>query len=58
MQKKLDAQKKKAGDRSPVKPKGNPSIIPAKDKQNPLLNEVYEPINSHMSMIKTFKGHL
>lgn len=58
MQRKLEAQNKKSGDRSLVKPKGQPSIIPAKDKPNPQLNETYEPINSHLSMMKTFKGHL
>ena len=41
-----------------IKPKGIPSAIPAKDKMNPFLNEVYEPVNPHLSMIKTFKGHL
>ncbi len=58
MQKRLEAQKKKSDDKSLIKPKGIPSVIPSKDRPNPFLNEQYDPINSHMSMIKTFKGHL
>lgn len=58
MQKRLEAQKKNKDDKSMLKPKGVQSQVPAKDKLNPLLNEVFEPINPHMSMIKTFKGHL
>lgn len=56
--KRLDAQKKKSDTKSQIKPKGTPSIIPSKDRANPFLAETYEPINSHMSMLKTFKGHL
>lgn len=39
LQKRLDAQKKKSDDKSLIKPKGLPSLIPAKDKPNPFLNE-------------------
>jgi hypothetical protein len=39
LQKRLDAQKKKSEDKSLLKPKGQPSQIPAKDKANPYLNE-------------------
>lgn len=35
-----------------------PSIIPAKDRPNPYLQEEYEPVGTHMSAQKTFKGHL
>ena len=54
----MDNQKKSKEDKSMIKPKGNPTIIPPKDKINPLLNESFEPINPHMSLLKTFKGHL
>lgn len=38
IQKRLEAQKKKGdNNKSQVKPKGNPSIIPAKDRPNPFL---------------------
>jgi hypothetical protein len=35
MQKRLEAQKKKSDDKSLIKPKGIPSIIPSKDRPNP-----------------------
>ena len=35
-----------------------PSIMPTKDRQNPYLNEVYEPSGAHLSCQKQFKGHL
>jgi len=58
IQKRLDQQKKKSDDKSLIKPKGYPSIIPAKDRPNPWLNEQFEPISANMQMVKTFKGHL
>lgn len=35
-----------------------PSALPTKDRPNPHLNEEYEPTGSHLSVQKTFKGHL
>jgi sperm-associated antigen 16 protein len=37
---------------------GMPSEIPQRERYNPDVNETYEPIGAHMSMIKTFKGHM
>jgi WD40 repeat protein len=60
--KKMDAVSKKS--KQPEAPKAaaktvaQPSVIPAKDRPNPLVNEAFEPVNSRMSMQKTFKGHL
>ena len=50
--------KKGENEKSMVKPKGSPSLIPTKDKPNPYIQEQYEPINSHLALQKTFKGHL
>lgn len=32
--------------------------IPARDRMNPYLTENFEPTGSHLSVVKTFKGHL
>ena len=34
------------------------SMIRKEDPPNPAMNEEYEPINTHLSASKTFKGHL
>jgi len=34
------------------------TAIPKHDAQNPFANEEYEPINTHLNAVKTFKGHL
>ena len=35
-----------------------PTPIPARDRFNPALNDTFEPTGSHLSLNKTFKGHL
>ena len=35
-----------------------PTPIPARERYNPALNESFEAIGSHLSLSKTFKGHL
>lgn len=34
------------------------SVIPKSDRPNPMLSEMHEPVSSHMSCQKTYKGHL
>ncbi len=52
------AKKKSQEGKSQLKPEGTPTVIPPKDQINPFLQEEIEPINAHLNMIKTFKGHL
>lgn len=55
---KIDATSKKSKQTLPqADPKATatkmavqPSVIPAKDRPNPFLNETFEPVNSRMSM--------
>ena len=35
-----------------------PTPIPGRDRYNPAVHETYEAIGSHLSLAKTFKGHL
>lgn len=35
-----------------------PSTIPKQDRPNPWLSDILEPVSSHLSSQKTFKGHL
>lgn len=35
-----------------------PTPIPSKERYNPALNESFEAVGSHLSLNKTFKGHL
>jgi len=37
---------------------GQPSVMPKTDRPNPHISEAYEPTGSHLSVQKTFKGHL
>lgn len=37
---------------------GQPTPIPSTTRYNPNLNEQFEPTGGHLSLQKTFKGHL
>jgi len=41
-----------------LKPAGKPTVIAARDPPNPWHSEEAEPVSSHMSSAKPFKGHL